>query len=68
MLFLQVNDVMQSLVEGQGNQSYLAYVELLLAEPEIKANPIIIIQDMVLFGIKTGLNIFCLIFMPNLYV
>jgi hypothetical protein len=59
MYFLasQVNDVMQSLVEGQGNQSYQAYVELLLAEAEIKANPIVIIQDMVLFGIKTGKSI-----------
>ncbi|XP_059481329.1 transmembrane and coiled-coil domain-containing protein 4-like [Neocloeon triangulifer] len=51
---LQVNDAMKSLVEGQGSQTYQAYVELLLAEPQIQANPVIIIQDMVLFGIKSG--------------
>ncbi|XP_065343645.1 transmembrane and coiled-coil domain-containing protein 4-like [Cloeon dipterum] len=50
----QVNGAMESLVEGQGSQTYQAYVELLLVEPPIKANPVIIIQDMVLFGIKTG--------------
>lgn len=47
--------MMQKLVEGQGSQSYQAYVEFLLAETEIKSNPIVIIQDMVLFGIKTGI-------------
>lgn len=47
--------MMQKLVEGQGSQSYQTYVEFLLAETQIKCNPIVIIQDMVLFGIKTGI-------------
>jgi hypothetical protein len=36
------------------DQTYQAYVEMLLAEPSVKTNPIIIIKDFVSFAIKSG--------------
>lgn len=57
-LCLQVKGVMISLIEGQGNQSTDAYVELLLGETNLKGKSLLVVEDMVMMAVKGGNDLF----------
>lgn len=46
--------MMISLIEGQGNQSTDAYVELLLGETNLKGKSLLVIEDLVMLAVKGG--------------
>lgn len=50
----QVKGVMISLIEGQGNQSTDAYVELLLGETNLKGKSLLVVEDLVMMAVKGG--------------
>ncbi|KAF4517179.1 hypothetical protein B566_EDAN005611 [Ephemera danica] len=50
----QVQETMNCFLTGCTDQSYQAYAEMLLAEPSVQTNPIVVVQDLILFAIKTG--------------
>lgn len=44
-----------SLIEGQGNQSTDAYIELLLGEANLKGKSLLVVEDMVMLAVKGGI-------------
>ncbi|XP_069674733.1 transmembrane and coiled-coil domain-containing protein 4-like isoform X1 [Periplaneta americana] len=50
----QVEGVMLSLIEGQGNQSPGAYIELLLSEPPLNGKAVLVIEDLIMLAVHGG--------------
>ncbi|XP_066994229.2 transmembrane and coiled-coil domain-containing protein 4 [Anabrus simplex] len=50
----QVESVMFSLVDGQASQTPDAYIDLLLNEPALKGNALLVVQDLVLLSVREG--------------
>jgi hypothetical protein len=45
---------MITLIEGQGNQSPDAYVELLMSEPTLNGKPLLVIEDLIMIAVHGG--------------